>query len=117
MSSLRELEAVFLYYTGEDNRSLHVGDPPDVTLEKADAIMFLCPKCFAANGGPVRTHRVICNRPRVPLIEGKYVGPGRWEFEGTGIDDLTLVAGSSSVALIGGCAAHFFVRKGQIENA
>jgi hypothetical protein len=94
---------------------MHVGDPPDVALEQADALMFLCPKCFAENGGPRGTHRVICNRPRVPLREGIYVGPGRWEFQGTGIDDLSLVAGSSSVLLLGGCNAHFFVRNGAIE--
>lgn len=112
---LHELEAVFLYYTGEDGRDMHMGEPPDVTLDRADAVMFLCPKCFTENGGPVRTHRVICNRPRVPLIPEKYVGPGRWEFQGTGIDDLTLVAGSSSILLQGGCGAHFFIRNGGIE--
>jgi hypothetical protein len=112
---LRELEAEFLYYTGEEKRDMHIGDPPDVTLEQADALMFLCPVCYAANGGPPGTHRVICNRPRVPLVDGKYVGPGRWEFLGTGIDDLTLVAGSSSILLQGGCGAHFFIRNGGIE--
>lgn len=111
---LRDLQAEFLRYTGEDGKLMHVGDPPDVTLEQADGIMFLCPVCFAKNGGPVGTHRIICNRPRVPLREGIYVGPGRWEFEGTGIDDLTLVAGSSSILLLGGCAAHFFIRNGAI---
>jgi hypothetical protein len=32
------------------------------------------------------------------------------------IADITLVAGSSSVLLTGGCQAHFFVRGGQIEG-
>jgi hypothetical protein len=109
MPTLRELEAVFVRYTGEDGKLMHVGEPPDVTLEQADAVMFLCPKCFIANGGPVRTHRVICNRPRVPQRPGIYVGPGRWEFSGTGIDDLVLTAGSSSVKLEGGCQWHGFV--------
>ena len=112
---LRELEAVFVRYVGDDGKSMHVGDPPDVALEQADALMFLCPKCFAENGGPRGTHRVICNRPRVPLREGTYVGPGRWEFMSSTIDDLSLVAGSSSVQLLGGCNAHFFVRNGAIE--
>ncbi len=37
-------------------------------------------------------------------------------MHGTGIADLTLVAGSSSVALQGGCKAHFFVRDGAIVD-
>jgi len=109
--NLRELDAVFLRY--EDGDCLHVGEPPDVRIEDADAVMFLCPVCYTKNGGKVGTHRVICNRPRVPLGPNR-VGPGRWEFKGAGIDDLTLVAGSSSIKLEGGCAAHFFVTNGQI---
>jgi len=75
--------------------------------------MFACPKCFESNKGLVGTHRVLCWRPRVAQTESPR--PGRWEFEGTGYDDLTLVAGSSSIALQGGCNAHFFVRDGKIS--
>ena len=114
---LRDLRPEFFRYTGEDLKDLHVGDPPDVSLAEADGVMFLCPKCFAANGGAVGTHRVICNRPRVPQRDGVYVGPGRWEFSGTGLDDLTLTAGSSSIALQGGCGAHFFIEAGAIRMA
>lgn len=81
-------------------------------LAEADGVIFLCPKCHATNGGPVGTHSVICWRPRVPPdVDPK---PGRWEFQGTGLGDLALVAGSSSVLLMGGCNAHFFVRGGDI---
>lgn len=111
---LTELEPQFLRYV--DERTMHVGDPPDVSLQESDGIMFLCPKCFKANSGPIGTHRVICNRPRVPQSEHR-VGPGRWEFTGSGFDDLTLVAGSSSILLQGGCGAHFFIRNGAIEGA
>lgn len=83
------------------------------TLEEADGVQFLCPKCFAANNGPVGTHSVICWRPRVP--PDVLPNPGRWEFQGTGLGDLTLVAGSSSILLTAGCKAHFFVRNGGIE--
>lgn len=113
MPTLRELEAVFIRYgaySREGARLMHHGDPPDVTIAEADAVMFLCPKCYLQNGGPVGTHWVICNRPRVPLMEGVFVGPGRWEFSGAGIDDLVLTAGSSSVLLLGpGCGWHGFV--------
>jgi hypothetical protein len=81
-------------------------------LPSADGVQFLCPVCFVANGGAVGTHSIVCWRPRVPV--GVEPGPGRWEFQGTGLADLTLVAGSSSVALRGGCAAHFHIRDGAI---
>jgi hypothetical protein len=79
----------------------------------SDGIMFLCPKCFEQNKGPVGTHRVICWRPHVPAdVNPK---PGRWEMKGTGYADLSLVAGSSSVSLTGGCNAHFYVTNGDIR--
>lgn len=85
-------------------------------IDHADGILFLCPKCFAANGGRAGTHGVICWRPRVP--QTVHPIPGRWEFVGSGFEDLSLVAGSSSVLLTGpGCQAHFFVRNGTIEMA
>lgn len=73
----------------------------------ADGITFLCPKC--------RDHYVLCWRPRVPPeVSPK---PGRWEFQGTGLDDLSLVAVPTSVALLGGCNAHFLVQAGAIIMA
>jgi hypothetical protein len=44
-------------------------------------------------------------------------GPGRWEFQGTGLGALTLVAGSSSIQLLGGCNWHGFVRNGEVTDA
>jgi hypothetical protein len=83
------------------------------SLEEADGIIFRCPKCLAAKSDGVGVHSVICWRPRVPGdVTPK---PGRWEFTGTGLFDLSLVAGSSSVALLGGCNAHFFVEQGGIR--
>jgi hypothetical protein len=83
------------------------------TLAESDGILFLCPKCFVANGGKVGTHSVICWRPRIaPDVDPK---PGRWEFEGTSLNDLTLRAGSSSILLTGqGCQAHFHITNGEI---
>lgn len=87
---------------------------PVDAIADADGIWLDCPVCFQANGGPVGTHAIICWRPRVPAEV--FPKPGRWEFEGTGIDDLTLVAGSSSILLTGeGCGAHFHIRNGGIE--
>lgn len=103
---LADLEAQFVRRV-DDNASQDVH-----TLAESDGVMFLCPACFAANGGAVGTHSIICWRPRVPQTTSPT--PGRWEFEGAGIGDLTLVNGSSSVALTDGCRAHFFVRNGEI---
>lgn len=86
-----------------------------VPFAEADGILFLCPKCFIANNGPVGTHSVLCWRPHVPQTMSPK--PGRWDFQGTSVEDLTLVAGSSSVLLTGGCCAHFFVRNGEIVGA
>jgi hypothetical protein len=82
-------------------------------IKDADGIMFLCPVCFKNNGNSnIGTHMIICWRPNVPqTINPK---PGRWEFLGTGYDDLELRAGSSSILLTGGCNAHFFIKNGEI---
>ncbi len=89
---------------------------PEVeALAHADGIEFLCPKCFAANGGPVGTHAVIC------WFEGKVPDdaepkPGRWNPTGSGFNDLSFVPGkkSHSVLLLGGCAWHGFVTNGEV---
>jgi hypothetical protein len=104
-------------------------------LAGADGVIFQCPKCWLASTKVVDAayrvmwqrdfpdeplewtkygvHYVICWSPKVPQTTTPI--PGRWELLGTGIEDLTLRAGSSSVLLTGGCAAHFFIRNGNIE--
>jgi hypothetical protein len=87
---------------------------PVEALAQADGVQFLCPVCFAANKGTIGTHSIICWRPRVP--PDVCPKPGRWEFVGTGLHDLTLVAGSSSIFLqTAKCGAHFFIRNGLID--
>jgi hypothetical protein len=74
--------------------------------------MMLCPKCFDDPPvGRIGTHSVLCWSPTVSQDHDPK--PGRWNLVGTSIDDLTLVAGSSSVLIQGGCDAHFFVRNGR----
>lgn len=78
----------------------------------ADGVFFLCPKCYAANRGPVGTHSVLCwFVGRVPDdLDPK---PGRWVPAGTGIDDLTFVGPTAaSVQLTSGCWWHGLVRNG-----
>jgi hypothetical protein len=108
--TLRELDAKLL--KREDSHHFRFVD----TLEEADGVVFLCPKCFEEEPrGPVGCHSVICWSPSVS--QDTSPTPGRWEMHGGGLDDLTLVAGSSSVLLKGGCMAHFFVRNGRVEGA
>jgi hypothetical protein len=81
-------------------------------IGQADGIRMLCPKCYDDPPvGPVGTHSLICWSPKIS--QDHVPRPGRWNLVGTSIDDLTLVAGSSSVLLQGGCDAHFFVRNGR----
>lgn len=103
---LTELDPHFLKVVAEDTfRRLD-------EIAQADGVMFLCPKCFVANNGPIGTHSVICWAPHIP--QTRLPNPGRWSLQGTGYEDLTLVAGSSSILLKGGCNAHFWIRDGSI---
>lgn len=104
---LIDLNAEFIKYG--NNKIFHGID----SISDADGVLFLCPVCFKNNRGPVGTHRIICWRPHVPKEFPP--GPGRWEFEGSGLHDLTLVAKSSSIKLDSFCNAHFFVKNGKIK--
>lgn len=105
---LSELEAEFIAVEPSGWRAVDaIGD--------ADGVWFLCPKCFHENSGPIGTHRVVCWQPHVS--QDQTPKPGRWRLVGATIDDLWLVAGSSSIAIQGGCNAHFYVRAGAIMSA
>jgi hypothetical protein len=107
---LIDLEPQFLK-TNEDGTLHHYVD----SIKEADGIRFLCPLCFKNNKGSVGTHGCICWQPHVPQnISPK---PGRWYFDGTGYDNLTLRNGSSSILLNGdGCKAHFFIKDGEVTG-
>lgn len=127
---LRDLQPHFLRYVVEPQTwswrqpdgTNHVVTGPRETFHqqdlaaRADGLRFLCPVCFQANGGAVGTHGVICwFVGRVPDTADPK--PGRWNPEGVGYDDLSFVGpGNMSVQLTGGCNAHFFIRRGQIES-
>jgi hypothetical protein len=117
MPRLRDLEARFIQRDVREVDGKHETYLPWVdTLPEAHGIVFLCPKCFAANGGPVGTHSVICwFEDKVP--DDAEPKPGRWNPVGTGIDDLTFAPGkkSNSVLLTGGCNWHGFVTNGAAD--
>lgn len=113
MPTLVELEAFFVRHEPRDGHEYHVHVD---TLAEAQGIWFLCPKCFAANNGPVGTHGVLC------WFEGRIddlvqPGPGRWNPHGTSLADLSFVPGkrSHSVALLSGCEWHGYVSNGNAE--
>ena len=112
MPKLHELEGQFLKHIEEDGkeRYRHVD-----SLEEADGIMFLCPKCFKENKGPIGTHSVLCwFTNRVP--DHVQPGPGRWNPAGTSMNDLTFVPPRAvSVLLKSGCQWHGFVRNGSAD--
>jgi hypothetical protein len=105
---LTELEPQFLKIES-DTLFRHVD-----TIGEADGIAFVCPLCLR-NQQMSRpgVHSVICWQPRVPQTIPPT--PGRWSFSGTGYEDLTLTAGSSSILLQGGCGAHFWITNGEIR--
>lgn len=108
---LTELDAQFLKVESETTRR-YVD-----SISEADGVMFLCPVCWKKNNGSVGTESMICWKPSVPQT----VSPkgGRWNLVGTGLDDLTLVAGSSSILVRNGDGSehwHGFIRNGEVVN-
>ncbi len=111
-----DLEPQLLRYEVRDGHVYHVYVD---SLADAQGVRFFCPKCFAANGGPVGTHGVICWSRSRGVPDEATPGPGRWTLEGSSFDDLTLNGdgGSRSVLLAGGCAWHGFVTNGEVTGA
>lgn len=106
--SLKDLEAEFIQFINEKSFQ-HIGDD----IGNADGVMFLCPKCFRENNGPIGTHMVICWFLNRGVPDSMPPGPGRWSPHGTGLGDLELKARSSSILLTSGCRWHGFVRGGR----
>lgn len=81
------------------------------TLEEADGIWFLCPLCYAKNGGEAGNHwHSIGFRGKCPTgsyTKGSDGQDTRWDVVGgTGLHDLQL---SPSIQTVGGCNWHGFV--------
>jgi hypothetical protein len=97
---------------GESDVMVTVG-----TLGEAQGVRFLCPACFAKNGGKVGTHMVVCWSRSRGVPDDVDPKPGRWTLDGTGMDDLTLngdpPGNARSVLLLGGCGWHGFITNGE----
>jgi hypothetical protein len=95
--------------------------PHAEAIQDAQGILFLCPACFAKNGGPVGTHAVLCWSRSRGVPDEATPGPGRWTIEGTGVHDLTLngdpPGNARSVLLTGpGCQWHGFITNGEVTT-
>jgi hypothetical protein len=112
MPSLRELDATFLKFIGDGYIQREIQD-----INEAQGIIFLCPKCFVENNrSNIGVHSVICWFQNRGVPDSMKPGPGRWNPQGTGIDDLTFVPpGAVSVLLTAGCGWHGFVKNGVAE--
>lgn len=110
MISLEFLDAAFI-------RKTERGFAEVASKAEAHGVMFLCPKCYQANNGPVGTHMVICWSRSAGAPDDATPGPGRWRMDGAGLDDLTLNAdppsNARSVQLDGGCGWHGYVTSGR----
>lgn len=110
---LTELDASFVQITNRRGSDASYKDV--ATLAEADGVRFLCPKC-CEDAGPkmIGVHQVLCwFEGKVPVSVSP--GPGRWKPKGTGIEDLSFVAGkkSRSVKLLSGCKWHGFITDGK----
>ena len=108
MPKLRELEPKFLKIVSPSEYRFVD------TLQEAQGISFLCPKCYAANKGPAGTHSVLCWFAGKGVPDELSPKPGRWVPQGTNFDDLTFVGpGAASILLTGGCGWHGFIHEGE----
>lgn len=97
-------------------RKTDVGYREVATKAEAQGVRFLCPKCYAANSGPIGTHQIICWSRTLGVPDGATPGPGRWTFAGE-LANLTIngdpPGNARSVQLNGGCAWHGHVTDGE----
>lgn len=81
------------------------------SIEQADGVRFLCPKCFAERNSPIGVHAVVCWKPSVlPKVRPA----GRWGMTGTGMYDLTLVPAALAVKTPADCQCRFSVKNGEV---
>lgn len=90
------------------------GHRKDQVQRQADAqgVRFLCPKCFAENGGPVGTHSVLVPFKDRGVPADAMPQMPRWEASGTGFNDLTT---TPSILILGGCGWHGFITNGDVS--
>lgn len=92
---------------------------PAANLAEAQGVMFLCPVCFARNGGSVGTHLIAVTFHGRGATDdqgsrGRGGQPSRWHATGSSAEDLTL---TPSIDLgPGGCGWHGFITNGDVRG-
>lgn len=86
---------------------------------EAQGVQFLCPKCFAKNGGHVGTHLILVPfRDRGVLdnqgMHDENGNPVRWAASGTSFKDLTI---DPSIWIKSGCQWHGCIENGETKDA
>lgn len=114
---LRDLQASFLRLDRTADRTLYHRVE---SIDEAQGVIFLCPKCFKANGGSVGTHMIICWSRSRGVPDDEPPGPGRWYLGGRSLDDLILDGEGGqprSIQLTSDCGWHGYVTHGEITDA
>lgn len=106
---LLDLDPRFLVVVEPGQRYREVDD-----IRIAQGVRFLCPACFAANGGEVGTHSILAWFRDRGVPNAEVPGPARWMVSGTSYADLTL---SPSINIVHGCQWHGWVRDGMVSDA
>lgn len=105
--NLTQLSPQFIKYVSP-GRHQDVGG-----LHEAHGIVFLCPKCYKANGGPVGTHSVMVWFKNKGVPDAEEPKPGRWSVVGgTGYANLSL---GPSIQISTGCQWHGWVTNGSAD--
>jgi hypothetical protein len=105
--TLADLEAHFIRIK-EPGRLYETVD----SLEAAQGVQMLCPRCFHEKGGAVGCHSLLLWFAGRGVRDEEIPGPGRWTPVGTGVGDLTFTnpGGPFSVMLNG--HLHGFIENG-----
>lgn len=113
---LIELDPKFITYHNDNGTIYHHYID---TIEQAQGIIFLCPKCFKTNDGKIGTHSIICWSSSKGVPDEAFPRPGRWMLVGSNLNDLTLNEEpnkSRSIALLSGCMWHGYITNGEVTD-
>lgn len=87
-------------------------------IGEAQGVRFLCPRCFAQNGGRAGTHSIVCWSAARGVPANAGPSAGRWTLLGTGLSDLTLAGENGGTGLINlgvGCGWHGTINNGEVS--
>jgi len=96
----------------EDGAANKIAYRPVDSLTEAQGLRFNCPLC--------PSHAIVCWSSSRGVPAEAVPPPGRWQFCGSGVDDLSLkdgAAGGPRLALLqGGCGWHGRIEAGEVQT-